>query len=66
VRHVALDPGDSAAGHRGAKGITSESAIALAIQSHASLALIGRGHPDDDAELSQNLSRMDDLGLRYR
>ncbi|HJP77491.1 MAG TPA: type I polyketide synthase [Pseudonocardiaceae bacterium] len=50
----------------GGKGITAESAIALAQDSGAALGLLGRSDPENDDELAANLSRMDELGLRYR
>ncbi len=49
----------------GGKGITAESALALAKDSGAKLALLGRSDPADDAELSENLDRMDAAGIRY-
>ncbi|WP_020670849.1 SDR family NAD(P)-dependent oxidoreductase [Amycolatopsis nigrescens] len=50
----------------GGKGITAESAIALAQDSGAFLGLLGRSAPEEDTELAGNLSRMDALGIRYR
>ncbi len=50
----------------GGKGITSESAIALALDSGVQLGLLGRSDPEQDDELAANLSRMDDLGIVYR
>lgn len=47
----------------GGKGITAECAIAMAIDSGARLALIGRADPAADAELAGNLDRMAALGL---
>lgn len=49
----------------GGKGITAESALALAKDSGAKLALLGRSDPADDTELSENLDRMDAAGIRY-
>ncbi|MEC3976934.1 type I polyketide synthase [Amycolatopsis sp. H20-H5] len=49
----------------GGKGITAESALALAKDSGAKLALLGRSDPADDSELAANLSRMDDAGIRF-
>jgi len=48
----------------GGKGITAESAIALAKDSGAKLALLGRSAPEDDDELTENLARMQAAGLR--
>ncbi|WP_410583497.1 SDR family NAD(P)-dependent oxidoreductase [Amycolatopsis sp. lyj-108] len=50
----------------GGKGITAESALALAKDSGAKLALLGRSDPADDAELSENLGRMAAAGIDYR
>ncbi|MBI1757937.1 MAG: SDR family NAD(P)-dependent oxidoreductase [Actinobacteria bacterium] len=50
----------------GGKGITAECALAMAKDSSASLALIGRADPATDAELAANLSRMGAAGVRYR
>ncbi|WP_410589853.1 type I polyketide synthase [Amycolatopsis sp. lyj-23] len=50
----------------GGKGITAESALALAKDSGAKLALLGRSDPEQDAELAENLDRMEAAGVRYR
>ena len=50
----------------GGKGITAESAIALALDSGVQLGLLGRSDPEQDDELAANLSRMDELGIVYR
>ncbi|RKR86905.1 enediyne polyketide synthase [Micromonospora pisi] len=50
----------------GGKGITAECALALATDSGASLALLGRSDPASDAELAANLARMTDLGITVR
>ncbi|HEX4703817.1 MAG TPA: type I polyketide synthase [Pseudonocardiaceae bacterium] len=50
----------------GGKGITAECALAIAKDSGAKLALLGRSDPADDAELSDNLSRMTAAGVRFR
>ncbi|GAA3865719.1 type I polyketide synthase [Streptomyces sedi] len=47
----------------GGKGITAECALALAGDSGAALALLGRSSPDEDAELAANLRRMADAGV---
>ncbi|MEU4253839.1 type I polyketide synthase [Amycolatopsis sp. NPDC026612] len=50
----------------GGKGITAESALALAKDSGAKLALLGRSDPEEDTELAENLDRMEAAGIRYR
>lgn len=50
----------------GGKGITAECALAIATDSGAKLALLGRSDPAQDSELATNLSRMDAAGIRYR
>jgi enediyne polyketide synthase len=50
----------------GGKGITAECALALAKESGARLALIGRAHPDLDEELAANLKRMTAAGIVFR
>jgi enediyne polyketide synthase len=47
----------------GGKGITAECAIALAADSGARLAILGRSDPDTDQELAANLARMSAAGL---
>ncbi|MEV7327404.1 type I polyketide synthase [Micromonospora sp. NPDC093244] len=47
----------------GGKGITAECALAMAQDSGASLALLGRSDPAEDAELSANLQRMAQAGV---
>jgi enediyne polyketide synthase len=48
----------------GGKGITAECALAVAADSGASLAVLGRSDPAQDAELAANLSRIRDGGVR--
>jgi enediyne polyketide synthase len=50
----------------GGKGITAECAIALARDTGARLALLGRSDPDTDRELAANLARMADAGVTAR
>jgi enediyne polyketide synthase len=50
----------------GGKGITAECALALAKESGARLALIGRSHANSDDELSNNLKRMTAAGIGFR
>jgi enediyne polyketide synthase len=50
----------------GGKGITAECALAMATDSGARLALLGRADPDDDAELAANLRRMAAAGVTVR
>ncbi|GII02159.1 type I polyketide synthase [Planobispora takensis] len=48
----------------GGKGITAECAIAVAADSGARLAVLGRSDPAGDEELAENLRRMTGSGLR--
>ncbi|HEX2315708.1 MAG TPA: type I polyketide synthase [Thermomonospora sp.] len=50
----------------GGKGITAECALAVAADTGARLALLGRSDPAEDAELSANLSRMAVSGVTVR
>jgi enediyne polyketide synthase len=50
----------------GGKGVTAECALALARQSGAALALVGRAAPGTDDELAANLARVDAAGVTYR
>ncbi|MDH6124904.1 type I polyketide synthase [Kitasatospora sp. GP82] len=50
----------------GGKGITAECALAMARDSGAALALIGRADPGADDELAANLERFTAAGIRYR
>ncbi|MFL6114890.1 MAG: SDR family NAD(P)-dependent oxidoreductase, partial [Catenulispora sp.] len=50
----------------GGKGITAESALALAKDSGAKLALLGRSDPESDSELAENLARMAAAGITFR
>jgi enediyne polyketide synthase len=49
----------------GGKGITAECALALARESGAAIALVGRTAPAADEELAANLARMDAAEVRY-
>lgn len=49
----------------GGKGITAECAMSLAERSGASLALLGRSTPEQDAELAKNLARLTSAGIRF-
>ena len=62
----ALDATDVLLVTGGGKGITAESALALAKDSGAKLGLLGRSDPADDAELAENLSRMTAAGIEFR
>ncbi|MCP2336068.1 type I polyketide synthase [Actinomadura rupiterrae] len=53
-----LGPGDVVLVTGGGKGITAECALALATDTGAALALMGRSDPADDEELAANLARM--------
>ncbi|MFD0205222.1 MULTISPECIES: type I polyketide synthase [Saccharothrix] len=61
-----LDSGDVLLVTGGGKGITAECAIAMAGDSGASLALIGRADPAADPELAANLARMTAAGITHR
>lgn len=50
----------------GGKGIAAECAAALALSTGARLALLGRSSPEQDAELTANLARLHDKGIRFR
>jgi enediyne polyketide synthase len=50
----------------GAKGITAECALALALETGARLALIGRAEPAGNAELSESLKRFAAAGVEFR
>nr|AFV52145.1 polyketide synthase [Streptoalloteichus sp. ATCC 53650] len=63
---AALGPDDVLLVAGGGKGITAECALALAKDSGAALALLGRDDPADHPELAANLARMDLAGVRYR
>jgi enediyne polyketide synthase len=50
----------------GGKGITAECALAVASDSGARLAVLGRSDPDEDPELAANLRRMAEAGVTVR
>ncbi|WP_249267845.1 SDR family NAD(P)-dependent oxidoreductase [Microcystis aeruginosa] len=50
----------------GGKGIAAECALALAQDTGVRLALLGRSKPENDAELSNNLARMQALGIQVQ
>ncbi|MFI6130735.1 SDR family NAD(P)-dependent oxidoreductase [Micromonospora sp. NPDC051141] len=50
----------------GGKGITAECALALASDSGARLALLGRSDPAEDSELAANLARIAEAGVTVR
>ncbi|MFC4057169.1 SDR family NAD(P)-dependent oxidoreductase [Planomonospora corallina] len=60
---AALETGDVLLVTGGGKGITAECAIAVAADSGAKLAVLGRSDPAGDSELAENLRRMEDAGL---
>lgn len=62
----ALGPDDLLLVTGGGKGIAAESALALARESGARLALLGRSDPTADPELRANLDRLDAAGVRAR
>jgi enediyne polyketide synthase len=59
-------PGDVLLVTGGGKGITAECALAVARDTGARLALLGRSDPASDAALAANLRRMRDTGVRFR
>jgi enediyne polyketide synthase len=61
-----LDSSDVLLVTGGGKGITAECALAIAKDSSATLALVGRADPARDEELSANLARMAAEGVRYQ
>ncbi|MDQ2586818.1 SDR family NAD(P)-dependent oxidoreductase [Saccharothrix yanglingensis] len=61
-----LDSSDVLLVTGGAKGITAECALVMAVDSGAKLALIGRDAPADDEEISANLARMAAAGVACR
>ena len=61
-----LGPSDVLLVTGGGKGITAECALALAQDSGAALALLGRADPAADTELAANLSRIADAGVTVR
>lgn len=60
----ALDGSDVLLVTGGGKGITAECALAMAQDSGAALALLGRSDPEQDGELAANLARMRSHGVR--
>ncbi|GGU98036.1 polyketide synthase [Actinomadura cremea] len=57
-----LDSSDVLLVTGGGKGITAECALAVAADTGARLAVLGRSDPAEDAELAANLARMSDAG----
>lgn len=66
-RSRALGPGDVLLVTGGGKGITAECALAVAADTGAALAVLGRSDPGSDPELAENLRRMAarDVTVRY-
>ncbi|WLQ45090.1 type I polyketide synthase [Streptomyces laculatispora] len=62
--HQALGADDVLLITGGGKGITAECAISLAGQNGAAVGLMGRSDPAEDAELADNLARMEAAGVR--
>lgn len=58
-----LDSSDVLLVTGGAKGITAECALVMALDSGAKLALIGRDAPADDEEIASNIARMTAAGV---
>ncbi|MFI7677413.1 type I polyketide synthase [Actinophytocola sp. NPDC049390] len=63
VAGTPLDSSDVLLVTGGAKGITAECALVMALDSGAKLALVGRDAPADDEEISANLARMTAAGV---
>lgn len=63
---VPLDRSDVLLVTGGGKGITAECALALACDTGAALAVLGRSDPDSDPELASNLRRMAEAGVTVR
>lgn len=61
-----LHSGDVLLVSGGGKGIAAECALQLAAASGASAVLLGRSQPAEDPELSENLVRFTDAGVRHR
>jgi enediyne polyketide synthase len=61
-----LGPDDVLVVTGGGKGITAECALSLARATGARLALLGRSHPQADAELAANLNRMAEAGITFQ
>ncbi|WP_162925264.1 hypothetical protein [Streptomyces clavuligerus] len=61
-----LGSSDVSSSPAAAKGITAECALALAVDTGASLAVLGRSDPARDTELAANLRRMTDNGVTVR
>jgi enediyne polyketide synthase len=61
-----LGPDDVLLVTGGGKGITAECALALAKDTGAAIALLGRSDPAGDTELAANLYRLTDAGVRFR
>ncbi len=61
-----LGPDDVLLVTGGGKGITAACALALGRETGARLVLLGRSHPDADAEVAATLARMNGAGLRCR
>ncbi|MEV0963600.1 type I polyketide synthase [Streptomyces sp. NPDC049910] len=58
-----LDPTDVLLVTGGGKGISAECALAIALDTGAKLAVLGRSDPAQDRELAENLGRMRDSGV---
>ncbi|HJQ33743.1 MAG TPA: type I polyketide synthase [Pyrinomonadaceae bacterium] len=66
TREAPLGPEDVLLVTGGGKGIAAECALALARETGARLALLGRSRPEDDEELSANLERIESAGVVFR
>ncbi|MEU8521286.1 type I polyketide synthase [Streptomyces sp. NBC_01216] len=61
-----LDSGDVLLVTGGGKGISAECALAVALDTGAKLAVLGRSDPAQDRELAENLDRMRGSGVTLR
>lgn len=50
----------------GGKGIAAECALEVARQTNVRLVILGRTHPDDDSELTENLCRLTDHSVTFQ
>ena len=64
-RQPVLDSSDVMLVTGGGKGITAESALAIARETGAAIGLLGRSDPQQDDELKANLARMAEAGVRF-
>ena len=66
VKQIPFSPEDTLLVLGGGKGITAECAFELVRKYGCSLALVGRSVPAPDSELSSNLTRLANFGIRFQ